>query len=105
MGVCGLELEEQYDSLRQLSAQKNENEGVKKEFTGLEEDGVIWKLVGPVMVRQDREEAMANVDKRLEYISEEIERCEKLITSLQGDYEKKRETLDKIQAEAQAQAQ
>ena len=97
-------LQTQYDLLRQLTAQKSENETVKKEFEILEPSGVIWKLVGPVMVRQDREDANANVEKRIEFISGDIAKAEEAIKSLEEEFEVKRGTLLKMQEAAQTAA-
>jgi len=95
-------LQTQYDLLRQLTAQKSENESVKKDFETLEGSGVIWKLVGPVMVKQDREDAKANVDKRIEFIAGDVSKAEEAIKILEDEFETKRAELIKIQEEAQA---
>ena len=41
-------------------------------------DASVYKLVGPVLAKQDVTEAKSNVDKRIEYITKEIDRMEKL---------------------------
>lgn len=38
----------------------------------LNEDANVYKLIGPVLVKQDMAEARANVKKRIEYISAEL---------------------------------
>lgn len=38
----------------------------------LEPGANVFKLVGPVLVKHDMEEAKQNVSKRLEYISNEV---------------------------------
>lgn len=38
----------------------------------MEDDANIYKLVGPVLLKQDKAEAVMNVDKRLEYIQSEM---------------------------------
>jgi prefoldin beta subunit len=35
-------------------------------------NNVVFKLVGPVLVKQDQVEAKSNVDKRLEFIGGEM---------------------------------
>ena len=97
-------LNKQTDLLRQLSSQKSENESVKREFEVLKPDGVIWKLVGPIMVKQDRDDAKANVDKRIEFINGDISKAEDAIKTLEEIFETKRTELMKIQEAAQAQA-
>ncbi len=42
-----------------------------QELERLEPDASVFKLVGPVLIRQDLVEARANVTKRLEFISAE----------------------------------
>eukprot|EP00400_MALV-I_sp_L67-5_P000192 gene192-93_t len=60
-------LQQQYDSRQKLIGQETENEMVKKEFENLTSDSNVYKAVGPILVKQDKEEAKANVAKRIEY--------------------------------------
>jgi prefoldin beta subunit len=75
-----IELGTQVALKTQLESQIQENEMVKKvafswvywkEFDLLAKDSQIFKLIGPVLVQQDRQEAVTNVEKRLEYIRNE----------------------------------
>ena len=43
-----------------------------QELDLLNEDANVYKLIGPVLVKQDLAEANANVRKRIEYISAEL---------------------------------
>lgn len=43
-----------------------------KELDLLNEDTNVYKLIGPVLVKQDLAEANANVRKRIEYITAEL---------------------------------
>ena len=45
-----------------------------QEFAGLAEDANIYKLVGPILLKQDRGEAVLAVDGRLEFIDKEMYR-------------------------------
>ena len=56
---------------QQLDSQLTENNGVKDELNFLESDANVFKMIGPVLVKQDLEEAKQNVSKRIEYISSE----------------------------------
>ncbi len=38
----------------------------------LKDDANIYKLIGPVLVKQHKDEATLNVEKRLEYIRSEM---------------------------------
>ena len=43
----------------------------------MEDDAKVYKLIGPVLVKQDLNEARGNVEKRLDYIRAENDRLEK----------------------------
>mmetsp|Transcript_13317 Transcript_13317/g.25018 ORF Transcript_13317/g.25018 Transcript_13317/m.25018 type:complete len:109 (-) Transcript_13317:378-704(-) len=66
-------------------AQRNENEMVKQELEVCEREGndgneaVIYKQVGPVLIKNDLDEALETVRKRLEFISGEMKKTEQLI--------------------------
>ena len=38
----------------------------------LEDEANVYKLIGPALIKQDLEEAKANVNKRIDYISGEL---------------------------------
>jgi prefoldin beta subunit len=63
---------------------------VKKEFDSLSEDANIYKKVGPVLLKQERSEAIMAVDGRLEFIKGEIQRTEKSIKEVTEKSEGKR---------------
>jgi chaperonin cofactor prefoldin len=46
-----------------------------QEFNSLADDANIYKLVGPVLLKQDTTEAKSTVDGRLEYIGGEMYEC------------------------------
>lgn len=78
------------EARQKLDAQLSENEQVKKvcclymtlpkfllninfqEFAQLQPSNTIYKLMGPVLVKQDQAEAKSNVETRLEYIRGEM---------------------------------
>lgn len=43
-----------------------------QEFAKLADDANIYKLIGPVLLKQDRSEAVLAVDGRLEFIEKEM---------------------------------
>lgn len=57
---------------RQLESQLTENKMVKDEFERLESDTGVFKLVGPVLVKQDLNEAKEVINKRIEYIGTQM---------------------------------
>lgn len=50
----------------------NENIAVKNELDLLKPEDDVFKLIGPVLIKQDIEEAKQNVAKRMEYITSEL---------------------------------
>ncbi|XP_068033827.1 prefoldin subunit 6 [Anomalospiza imberbis] len=57
---------------QKLETQLTENNIVQEELSLLDETNGVFKLLGPVLVRQELEEAKGTVGKRLEYISGEM---------------------------------
>ncbi|KDN65299.1 putative prefoldin subunit [Colletotrichum sublineola] len=98
------ELQNIVQSRQKLEAQKQENLGVKEEFDKLKDGEQIYKLVGPVLLKQDKVEAESTVKGRLDFINKEIERHEDLIKDVQGKLEKKRGEIIQLQTSAQAAA-
>lgn len=45
---------------------------ITQELDRVEEGGVVYKLIGPVLVKQELVEAKLTVDKRLDYITKEM---------------------------------
>ncbi|KAK1122624.1 hypothetical protein K0M31_009067 [Melipona bicolor] len=82
---------------RQLDGQLNENIAVKKELDLLKSEDDVFKLIGPVLIKQDVEEAKQNVAKRMEYITSELKRVDELITTLDKKQDTHCETLEKYQ--------
>ncbi|KAF6834884.1 prefoldin subunit 6 [Colletotrichum musicola] len=115
------ELQTTVQARQKLEAQKQENLGVKEfdedatadgvdvcvcvqEFDQLKDGEQIYKLVGPVLLKQDKIEAESTVQGRLDFITKEIERHEGLISEVQGKIEKKKGEIIQLQASAQAAA-
>ncbi|EGS22329.1 uncharacterized protein CTHT_0018530 [Thermochaetoides thermophila DSM 1495] len=88
-------------SRQKLEAQKQENLG---EFTKLKEGENIYKLIGPVLLKQDKADAESTVNGRLDFINKEINRVETLIKELQGKVEKKKGEIIQVQSGLQAAA-
>ncbi|KAL0759733.1 hypothetical protein Bca101_075883 [Brassica carinata] len=66
------EIAKNHQLRKKYTIQLGENELVLKELDLLEDDANVYKLIGPVLVKQDLAEANANVRKRIEYISAEL---------------------------------
>ncbi|ODA83479.1 hypothetical protein RJ55_01993 [Drechmeria coniospora] len=90
-------------SRQKLEGQRQENAGVQKEFDTMAEDETIYKLMGPVLLKQDKVEAESTVKGRLDFITGEIARLEDTIREIQEKMNKKKAEIIQIQASAQAQ--
>ncbi|KDN36820.1 hypothetical protein RSAG8_10602, partial [Rhizoctonia solani AG-8 WAC10335] len=82
---------------QRLDSQVNENQAVKKEFASLKPHNTIYKMIGPVLVKQEPEEAKSNVNKRIEFIKGEIARVEQQISDLNTKSEKTKAGVVTIQ--------
>lgn len=66
------DLEGLVDARQKLESQQQENQGVQSEFNQLDDESNIYKLVGPVLLKQDKTEALMAVNGRLEFIEKEM---------------------------------
>ncbi|KAI0037537.1 hypothetical protein FA95DRAFT_1506859 [Auriscalpium vulgare] len=84
------ELSKTVEVRQRLDAQLSENELVKKEFASLTPNNTVYKMVGPVLVKQEQQEAKSNVDTRLDFIRSEITRIEANLKDIGEKSEKKK---------------
>ncbi|KAF8431857.1 Prefoldin [Terfezia claveryi] len=87
---------------QKLDSQLQENQNVQKEFATLADDANIYKLIGPVLLKQDKAEAVMNVNRRLEHIQSEIKRVEAQLKSLGDKSDQKKVEIIQIQTQMQA---
>ncbi|KAJ6798099.1 prefoldin subunit 6 [Iris pallida] len=90
-----------YQVRKQCTVQLGENELVLKELDLLDDDANVYKLIGPVLVKQDLAEARANVRKRIDYISAELKRLDGTLQDLEDKQNSKRESVMKLQQKIQ----
>ncbi|KAB2570382.1 putative prefoldin subunit 6 protein [Lasiodiplodia theobromae] len=95
------ELQSVVDGRQKLESQQQENKGVQQEFEKIADDANIYKLVGPVLLKQDKSEAVLAVSGRLEFIEKEIKRIEGQISEIQERSEKKKIEIITLQTEMQ----
>eukprot|EP00397_Hematodinium_sp_SG-2012_P066599 GEMP01100357.1.p1 GENE.GEMP01100357.1~~GEMP01100357.1.p1 ORF type:complete len:128 (+),score=34.51 GEMP01100357.1:25-384(+) len=96
-------LQQNYKARSQLVSQQQENSLVRTEFEKLEEDAIVYKLVGPVLVKQDVDDAKVNVDKRIEYITNELKRVDGVVENLEKELSDKRAVIGELQQKEQQQ--
>ncbi|CAG8536494.1 4574_t:CDS:2 [Cetraspora pellucida] len=86
------------ENLQKLDSQLQENEIVQKEFNLLKDDSNIYKLVGPVLIKQEKVEATENVGRRLDLIRSDIKRVDDQIKDLTEKLEKKKIEIVQLNA-------
>nr|CAB3449456.1 unnamed protein product [Digitaria exilis] len=97
------DLEVQANALSKIQKDISKNHQVRKQYTiqvgenelelELLDDGAnVYKLIGPVLVKQDLAEAKANVKKRIEYISAELKRMDRALKDLEDKQNSKKES-------------
>ncbi|KAI7982803.1 Prefoldin subunit 6 [Camellia lanceoleosa] len=65
-------------------------------------DANVYKLIGPVLVKQDLAEANANVRKRIDYISAELKRLDATLQDLEEKQNSKKDAILKLQQRIQS---
>lgn len=95
--ICCVEYTKVFGAKQSLVEKKSENEMVLSELNLMEASANVYKLVGPVLAKQDVNEAKTNVSKRIEFIVKEIERMDKLEVDFQAKVEDKRKSILKLQ--------
>ncbi|KAI1264584.1 Prefoldin beta-like protein [Xylariaceae sp. FL1019] len=93
------ELQTVVDSQQRLEAQRQENTG---EFERLKDGESIYKIAGPILLKQEKVEAESTVKGRLEFINKEMDRGEGQIKEIQDKVEKKKGEIIQTQAGLQA---
>ncbi|CAN9143514.1 unnamed protein product [Alternaria alternata] len=97
----GTELGTAVEARQKLESQQQENSTVKKEFDILDDDANIYKQIGPVLLKQDKTEAVMSVNSRLEFIDKQVKDIEKQIQGIQDKSEKIKGEIIQIQSAAQ----
>ncbi|KAI0509511.1 prefoldin subunit [Xylaria bambusicola] len=96
------ELQTAVDARQKIEAQRQENVGVQNEFDRLKDGESIYKLAGPILLKQDKVEAESTVKGRLEFIGKELERSESHIKEIEEKLDKKKGEIIQTQAGLQA---
>ncbi|CAG0921914.1 unnamed protein product [Notodromas monacha] len=81
----------------QLDAQLSENTIVLEELKLLDPGCEVFKMIGPVLVKQDLDESKGNVEKRIDYISRELKRHEDLLQKLEEKRSNLKDSLTEVQ--------
>merc|ERR550519_3065418 len=68
-------------------------------------DAKVYKKIGPVLAKQDLEEAKSNVSKRIDYLTSESKRQDNILKDLDKKQDTQREIISKFQQTFQQQQQ
>ena len=85
---------------RALTEKKSENEMVLQEmnlFDGSPDDCAVYKLIGPILAKQDFNEAKNNVKTRLDFMTKEIDRQDQMEKEFLAKVENKKQNIMKLQ--------
>ena len=74
---------------------------VISEFKLLAEGACVYKLVGPILAKQELADAQENVTKRIEFMDKEIARQDALETEFQDKITTKSNNIKTMQADFQ----
>eukprot|EP00388_Colpodella_angusta_P001755 GDKJ01005336.1.p1 GENE.GDKJ01005336.1~~GDKJ01005336.1.p1 ORF type:complete len:133 (+),score=41.80 GDKJ01005336.1:28-426(+) len=96
------ELQTILNNRQTLLTQLNENNSVLAELKELVDDDEIYKLVGPVMIKQSRSDALSNIEKRVEFITEEISRANELMKNVETSMNNVGSEMQSAQSELKA---
>ena len=60
------------ENVQQYNVKKHESDSVKSELELLDNNDVVYKLVGPCLMKEDLSDAKLTISKRLEFINKEM---------------------------------
>lgn len=98
------EAQQTMNTRAQLVAQMKENELVKQELDLIADDDEgarIYKLIGPVLVKQEKKEAASNVGKRIDFLQGELQKLEANLEEMQKKQAAKRRFIVEMQTKLQ----
>ncbi|BDA41306.1 probable prefoldin subunit 6 [Coccomyxa sp. Obi] len=95
------DIQKNHQARQQFTQQKNENEMVLKELDLGSDEGSVYKLIGPALIKQDPVEARSNVGKRLEFINGELDRLDSRLKALEKQAAERQQKVVSIQQEVQ----
>ena len=85
-------------AINNFENKKNENNIVKSELALLDDEDIVYKLIGPILVQQEISDAKIQVDSRIEIINKEIHKLEKNYQTNSKNMEANRQKISDIQA-------
>ena len=85
-------------AINNFENKKNENNIVKSELALLDDEDIVYKLIGPILVQQETSDAKIQVNSRIDIINKEIHKLEKNYQTNSKNMETNRQKIADIQA-------
>merc|ERR1712035_136115 len=98
---CNKERDTIGKAIGNLEAQLSETKVVLDELNILKDDAIVYKLLGPVLVKQDKAEAVSNVKQRTDYMDGELKRNTKALTDVESRLKKEQATYQDLYMKSQ----
>lgn len=57
----------------------------------------MYKLIGPILVKQSLQDSQQNISKRIDFIGNELQKCNDRLNAIENEQDKHRENLGKLQ--------
>mmetsp|Transcript_15395 Transcript_15395/g.29001 ORF Transcript_15395/g.29001 Transcript_15395/m.29001 type:complete len:137 (-) Transcript_15395:2458-2868(-) len=87
-----------------LMQQQSENEMVRQELNLLDDSAQVYKMIGPVLMKNETEDAKQTVDQRLELITGELKKVEKNIKAKEEEAQEIAKRVQEMQGAMQSAA-
>ena len=98
-----LETAEKLEKRTRLDTTKNENSLLMEELALLEDDAVVYKKSGPILVKIETEEAKTDVQAKIRIISDQIKQIDTQIKNIETKMKDKEGKIGEMQQKLQQQ--
>ncbi|ORY84386.1 Prefoldin [Protomyces lactucae-debilis] len=95
------QLQDKITGRQTLESQVAENRSVLAELSKATSNNTVYKLIGPVLMPQDLQEAKQNVARRIELLQQELDKAELTIRTVQEQQNSVRLSIIKLQQESE----
>jgi len=99
------EVNKNHTARLRFTQQLQESEMVKKELELLDDESVVYKLIGPALIRQDIVEAKANIDTRMQFMKKESDRLDSNLKGLESKQNQSQQEIGELQKRLQTLAE
>eukprot|EP01026_Neomeris_dumetosa_P027909 TRINITY_DN22647_c0_g1_i1.p3 TRINITY_DN22647_c0_g1~~TRINITY_DN22647_c0_g1_i1.p3 ORF type:complete len:121 (-),score=21.99 TRINITY_DN22647_c0_g1_i1:183-545(-) len=90
------QIQQNFVQSQKFSQQQQESQMVLEELTLLEDEAKVYKMVGPVLIKQDKVEAKTNINTRLDFIKRKLEGVENTLKQLESKSQSKEKEVNRL---------